>query len=174
MKHLLQFFYYFSLLKNLIKYFMHSPTEKLLNAKIITRNMALLNLSILWRFESEYLITAFLSGLLSGAAGAYITHLLRRRNQNSIKSENYLWEAIEHMKLANFYWEKGKIRLLADEMEKAANYFLRASVYADNINRNWCEIFANNLLNLSRTIKDVYLRQIAREEAEKIPLEIDT
>ena len=112
-----------------------------------------LSLSILRSFGSEYLITAILSGLFSGVAGAYIAYLLLKRNENDSRFRNYFCEAMEHVKLANSYWDREEIQTVANELERAANSFRRASIYADRKNSKWCEILADNLLNQSRFIR---------------------
>ena len=111
--------------------------------------LELLNLSVFELSGSEHFMTATL-GLLSSAVGAYIAYLLIRRNENRSKLEKHFCEAIKHVYLANFYWDRGETRIFAEEMEEAAKGLLMASMYADNSSYNWYKILANNLLNQSR------------------------
>jgi hypothetical protein len=104
-------------------------------------------------FISQFLNVSLLHALLSGAAGAYITYLLVRRKEESNKFKNHFHKAIEHANLANFYWEKGEVQKAANEMEESADFLLRASMYADDINNRWCKILASILFNQSSTVK---------------------
>ena len=97
-------------------------------------------------FISQLLNFSLLDALLSGAAGAYITYLLVKRNEENNKFKNYFHKAMEHTNLANFYWKKREDQKAADEIEKAANFFLKASIYADDINSRWCKIFSKQLI----------------------------
>ena len=99
-------------------------------------------------------VAVILSGSCSGAAAAYITHILMKRNENHEKFKNHFCEAVEHVSLANSYWNKGEVQKKNNELEKAANSFLRASVYGTSIDQRLCEILAEILLNLSKGKKD--------------------
>ena len=115
-----------------------------------------ISLSTLGFSGPEYVILAVLSALLSGVAGAYITYLLVRR-ENFSKFRNYCCEAIEHVSLANSYWDRGEIQVSVNEMERAANSFLSARMYADKTHGKWCEILAENLTKQSNIIRKLII-----------------
>lgn len=114
-------------------------------------------------FVSQFLNVSILHALLSGAACAYITYLLVRRSEENNKFKNYFHRAMEHANLANFYWKRGKVQKAASEIERSADFFLKASLYANDINNRWCRILANNLFNQASIIR----RELSRRHDSK-------